>query len=70
MIRTSKKEIEKEIMRGDYCKITRKVEIKIARKKFKKVAYSCSSLGVTGIVYLAPSGDFYATTDKNLIDEY
>lgn len=70
MIRTSRKDIDAEIMRGNYYKITTEFEIKLARKKFRRVAFSCSNLGFTGLVFVAPSGKFYATTDKILIAKY
>lgn len=70
MIRTSKKDIEAEIMRGNYYEITRALQIKHARKNFKRVAYSRSNAGFTGLVFVSPSGNFYATTDKNLIAKY
>ena len=70
MIRTSKKDIEAEIMRGNYYEISSVFEIEYARKNFKRVAYSCSNAGFTGLVFVAPSGNFHATTDKNLIAKY
>ena len=69
MIRTSKKAIDAEISSGAFYKLRTIYDIESAVKYWRRIAYSGSYQRFTGLVFLAPSGQLYATTEEELIAE-
>ena len=69
MLKTSKKAINAEIRSGAFYKLRTIHEIESAGKYWRRIAYSGSYQGFTGLVFLAPSGQLYATTEEDLIVE-
>ena len=70
MIRTVKKDIDREIKEGRYIDIVGKYEADYCNRSCKRIAFSYGTYGLTGLVFVAYNGEVYATTDRNIIERF
>lgn len=67
MIRTSKKDIDKEIKAGHYIEILDENTARYCINECRYIAYSYGKYGCTGLVFVAYNGEIYATTSRNVL---
>lgn len=69
MIKTTKKDIEKEIRAGRYIEISDENTVNYCRYQCQSIAFSCNKYVCTGLVFLAYNGELYATVSRTIIEK-
>lgn len=70
MIRTSKKDIEREIRSGRYNEIETLEKLQQCGNYCRYIAYSRDAKGFTGLVLCDSWGNMHATTSRTILEEY